>query len=331
MPRPPRIHVQERPLIEFCNRVAQGCCLLGPDGTFNEEVVGILAKCQELYPMSLHAGSILQNHWHLLGSPDDVAQQAGFIGYFTRQLTLLVQRKNQEWEGRVFPDRYRAMEISTEEEAQAARLKYVLSNSCKEGLVSSPIEWPGVPFAEALVTKERILKGIWIDREALYAARRRGEQVTEMDFAEEVELVLEPLPCWAHLSAVEHRDCVATLIRRIEKESSAMHRVDGTRPAGPVSACRVDPLKRRKLVKQPVQRIYAAARRLWADLKEGMRLIVEAYRSASEMLRSGDRDVIFPPNCFPPALKPVPISGGRLPGMDNDESCVLRRRLRQQV
>ena len=56
MPRLPRVHLQERPLMEFGNRVCQGFDLLDLDEDFSAEVVGILAKAQQLVPMRVQAG-----------------------------------------------------------------------------------------------------------------------------------------------------------------------------------------------------------------------------------------------------------------------------------
>ena len=306
MARSPRVHVQKRPLMDVCNRTVQGLSLLRPDATFNALVVGALAKAQEDFPVALHAGAVMGNHWHLLMTPEDVEQQAGFVGSFTRRLSLIAGRRH-DWQGPIFVERYQAIEISAEEEAQARRLKYVLANGCKEGLVASPIDWPGVPFARALLG-DRVLKGVWIDRDALYEARRRGEVVSEMDFADEVEVVLEPLPCWAHLSPEGYGQAVRGLIDRVEEETAAMHAVDGTRPAGAAAVMSADPWTRRRLERAPVSSVLAASARMWKELLDGYRARVATYRTASERLRSGVRNTVFPPNCFPPALPFVPAS-----------------------
>lgn len=304
MARSPRAHVQERPLMDICNRTVQGFSLLRPDGRFNALVVGALAKAQEDFPVALHGGAMMNDHWHLLLTPDDLEQQSGFVGAFTRRLSLIAGRRH-DWQGPIFVERYRAIEVSAEEEAQVRRLKYVLANGCKEGLVESPLDWPGVPFARALVG-DRVLKGLWIDRDAFYEARRRGEEVSEMDFAEEVEVVLEPLPCWSHLSEESCRESVQGLIDVIIEETAAMHRVDGTRPAGAEAVKSADLWVRRKVERTGVSKVLAVSVETWKVLLDGYRDRVAAYRLASERFRSGLRNTVFPPNCFPPALPFVP-------------------------
>ena len=306
MARSPRVHVQDRPLMDVCNRTVQGLSLLNPDGTFNALVVGALAETQRDFPVALHAGAVMGNHWHLLITPADVEQQAGFVGSFTRRLSLLAARRH-DWQGPIFVERYKAIEISAEEEAQARRLKYVLSNGCKEGLVASPFDWPGVPFASALLG-DRVLKGAWIDRQGLYEARRRGEEVSETDFAEEVEVVLEPLPCWAHLSPEGYGQAVHGLIESIEEETASMHAVDGTRPAGATAVMSANPWTRHALDKTSVASVLASSTKMWKVLLDGYRARVASYRVASERFRSGARNTVFPPNCFPPALPAVPAT-----------------------
>ena len=305
MPRDPRVHVQEQPLMEFTNRTFQGCCLIDQDEFFQREVVGFLYLAKKLFPMKLHSGVIAGNHFHLKGSPEHVKQQADFLGYFTRLLSMAIKRRHPEWEGPVFPNRYKAMEISSEAEAQSARMLYFLSNMCKEGLVSSPLEWPGAPFAEAL-TNGGILKGLVIDRDALYRARRRGEDVTERDFAEEVELILDPLPSFAHLPKKDYEDLIQDMIHRVEDQTAAMHNADGTRPLGVKGLRSIDPMLRRKLEKASRPKIYAFRKGFRKILWEGLSLIIAAYKDAAGQLRKGEKKAVFPPNCFPPALPFVP-------------------------
>lgn len=315
MPRLPRLHVQDRPLMELCNRVCQGFALLRPDEDFNALVIGALAKAQELFPVAVHGGQILSTHLHLLCSPADVEQQAGFMAFFTRHLSMIAAGRH-DWQGSMFPQRYSALEISPEESAQVERLKYVLSNGCKEGLVASPLEWPGVGFAAALVGGGR-LKGVWVNRAALYAARRRGEDVSERDFAEPVELVLSPLPCWAHLGRRRYRGAVAGLIREIEKETAGMHRAAGTLPAGAAAVQRARPLSPRPLERTPGRWVYARSLEVVSELLEGLKQKVVSYRAAADLLRSGLRQTVFPPNCFPPALpfEPSTVSSVSVPSV----------------
>ena len=54
------------------------------------------------------------------------------------------------WKDKAWSRRYSAIVISDEEAAQVDRLRYILANGCKEGLVASPREWPGVSMIRAV-------------------------------------------------------------------------------------------------------------------------------------------------------------------------------------
>ena len=56
--------------------------------------------------------------------------------------------------------------------------------------------WPGVHFAKSILGGKP-LKGRWFNRTEEYAAKNRGEDFGQLKYAEEEELVLSQLPCWA--------------------------------------------------------------------------------------------------------------------------------------
>ena len=88
----------------------------------------------------------------------------------------------REWSGTLWHRRYDAIVVSDEPEAQWQRLRYVLSHGAKEGLVESPLDWPGVHAAKPLIHGEP-LAGTWFNRSKEWAARNRGLNVSPADFA----------------------------------------------------------------------------------------------------------------------------------------------------
>ena len=120
--------------------------------------------------------------------------------------------------------------VTDEPEAQIARLKYVLAQGVKEGLVPHPAKWPGMQCAKALSTGSMRLEGIWIDRSALYervrkknrrskAVQRRAlDRASYRAYEKKVMLELSPIPCWEHLSRKEIAKRVRKLIREILQE-----------------------------------------------------------------------------------------------------------------
>jgi hypothetical protein len=53
--------------------------------------------------------------------------------------------------------------------------------------------------------------------------------------------------------------------------------------------------------------VHALSAGMRRELWEAYRLFVAAFRQAAEKLRAGDRNAVFPPGSFPPAL---PYVGG---------------------
>ncbi|MEM9558022.1 MAG: transposase [Acidobacteriota bacterium] len=299
-------------LVEITQRTIQGRFLFRPSRRLNALVVGCLARAQKHTECRVHAVAILSSHFHLLASFDTVEQMAGFMGHLKTNLSKEVGRLH-DWEQSLFDGRYRSIPVSNECEAQEDRLRYILSQGAKEGLVLSPRDWPGVHSANALADGEP-LRGVWIDRTRLYAARQRKGPVDDREFTVKEELELAPLPCWAPISEQARRERVEVMLRQIESETLAMHEKAGTVPLGTTSIRRRRPHERsRRLVRSPKPRFHAASKHVRDRLVEGYREFVAAYRIAAERLAAGDRLATFPENCFPPRLPFVePAVGVRL-------------------
>ena len=305
MPRKPRIHTRPGALVEIVNRTIQRRYLIKPGPRMNALIVGALAKAQQRHAVDIHGGAFLSGHFHLLLSCQTVRDQAGFMRDFTRKLSL-ESGKLYDWEDPTFTKRYRCTQLSDEAEAQVARLAYCLSHGAKENLVHSPLDWPGVPFAEALITGEP-LQGIWIDRTAYCRALDRGEDVTLDDFTEHLSLKIKPLPCHQHLGRDQWRSMALELVRKIEEDTAARHRAEGMAPLGVDAVLNADPHDRpsearaSKPEPTPKPLFHAFTQRAWHEMREALSLILAAYRDAAERLKSGNLTVDFPENTFPPA------------------------------
>src|SRR6185295_2009063 len=97
------------------------------------------------------------------------------------------------WRERFWSRRYDSILVTDEDRAQVQRLKYVLSQGCKEGLVRRPQDWPGVHSVRAMLGEET-LEGLWFDRSREYTARRRG-QAFERPASHETSDRMPGLPC----------------------------------------------------------------------------------------------------------------------------------------
>ncbi len=183
--------------------------------------------------------SVLSSHAHILAIPEDAEQMAAFMRHVGRKISDEIGRLN-DWPGKKLERRYRAIQVSNEEEDQVSRLRYLLGAGAKEQLVERAIEWPGVHSARAL-TRDHLLRRWWFDRSREFAARRRGEHFGRYEYANEETVFLEPLPSWSHLPVKEIRRRVKELIWEIEREAPAERRETGKPVLGAEAAMETDP------------------------------------------------------------------------------------------
>jgi hypothetical protein len=94
-----------------------------------------------------------------------------------------------DWRGPVFDRRYEMTVVTDEDAAQIERLRYVLAQSVKEGLVERLAQWPGVHCVGP--TRGKSLTGHWFDRTQEFAARLRRKDFGRMRYAT-VETVTFP-------------------------------------------------------------------------------------------------------------------------------------------
>ncbi len=288
-------------LVELTVRTIQQRYLLRPGERLNRLVVGVLAHAQEATGMCVHAVVVMSNHAHLLVSPTSTKQLANFMRLANGNISGEAGRL-YDWPGTMFPRRYASIPVSSEPQAQIARLRYLLEQGTKENLVLAPTDWPGVHSSRAMI-EGRTMKGIWIERAVLFRARQSGKDVTEADFTKKVELTLDPLPCWRHLDAETYRARVVEMVVDIERETIARHKKDETVPKGAEWVRRRHPHERPKPGhRSPRPRFHAFKRKIREQLVAAYREILAAYRVAAERLASGDIGVTFPENCFPPPL-----------------------------
>ena len=301
MPRQPRIRTQPNAGVEVMNRVVLAMHLTKPSAELNLRIVGALARARERHSIEIFSGAFASSHFHLYFRAATVQDESNFMRDFTRKFSIESGHEH-DWKAPTFTQRYHGAEVSEEPEVQIQRLTYHLSHGPKENLCDSPLDWPGVPFAEALISGEP-LEGVWIDRTGFRRARDRGEDVTLDDFREPMELPLAPLPCWQHLDHGARRQKVLEIVRQIEEETAARHAAKGTTPLGSEFVRDGDPYYRPPTLKKSSQPKFHAAREKARDqMRVAFSMILGAYLEASERLRAGDRGVIFPENTFPPGL-----------------------------
>jgi REP element-mobilizing transposase RayT len=293
-------------LVEVTCRALHSRFLLRPGPVLNPIILGALARAKRLYPVRICAFAFASNHFHLILEVDDARQLTRFMNHLNSKLAREIGRLTG-WREKVFGRRYQAILISSEAKAQTARLKYVLSHGCKEGLVERLEDWPGVHCVQAL-TEGKTLEGWWFDRTQEYRTRRRGKDVGHFQYATRETLELDPLPCWKHLTPEQRQQQAAALVSEIEGEAAARRERTGVKALGPAAILAQNPQSQpSKTKRSPAPAVHAATRAVRRELRDAYYWFVAAYRDAAEQLRAGRRDPPFPVGCFPP---PLPFVGG---------------------
>lgn len=291
-------------LVEITCRTFQGRYFLAPSPELNRRLLGVLGRAQRRTGMKVHAFAVLSNHAHYLLSPRSLDQLVDFMWYLQTNLSKEV-RDLREWDGPVWDGRYRCIPVSDEDDAQIARLRYILAHGVKEDLVPRCCDWPGAHSARALLDQEALV-GVWYDRSRLYEMRRtrRGKDATRHDVAETETVELSPMPCWLGLSEDERRRRVSTLIEAIDLAAAERRTAEGIR----VGILReVDPLDRpQSFEPSSAPLFHTATQAAWCALRDAYVEFVVRFREAAKARRLGLDEPAFPPGSFPPGLPFVP-------------------------
>jgi hypothetical protein len=126
MPRDPRWVQEGGGLDEVTCVVIQNRFLLRPSAELNDLVLGVIGYAQRQIRMRICGLTVLSSHYHMLLWPEDALQRARFMELVNTNVSKEVGRLH-DWPGTMFPDRYHSVPVSDEEEAQVARLKYLLA------------------------------------------------------------------------------------------------------------------------------------------------------------------------------------------------------------
>ena len=285
-------------VVEVTNRTLQGRYLLKPSEELNNLLIGVLGRAQRLYGVTLHACVVLSNHYHLLMSVDSALQMAQFMAYFQGNLAKEAGRL-YKWRGPFWHRRYQHVLVSEEEAAQIGRLRYILVNGCKENLVSSPLDWPGVSSTQSLLAGHQ-LSGIWIDRTLTHAASAKTKK-DRSRFVQSETVSFSPLPCWKHLPLRVQQQRVRELVAEIEAETAYRHQAEDSQPLGALKVLKLDPHDK-PLHPQwsPAPLLHCVSKQVRDALRESYECFYSAFRQAADRLRAGDLGAVFPEGAFPP-------------------------------
>ena len=297
MARPLRF-VPAGSVVEVTARTAGSRFLLRPDPTTNDLVSGVLGRAQHLFGVRVFAVAVMSNHLHALLGAEHAAQLAAFMQHALANIAKEVGRHHR-WSGPFWSRRYKSIVVA-DRDSQVRRLRYVLCQGLKEGLVDRVDRWPGISSYQA-TTRGLPLRGTWYDRTAAYEARRRGEKPDPRLTEKSYELRLHQLPAFADLSPEQYSAMVRDLVRDEERNVDASRR----------KAAKLSVLGVRRILEQdphatpsrtdhsPAPLVHAASAVVRAAFKTAYAAFVDAFRLAAASLRRGI-NADFPEGAFPP-------------------------------
>jgi len=255
----PLRYIPSGSLVEVTSRTIQGRLLLRPSPQVNDIILGVLGRALALFDVKVCALAVLSNHFHALLLPADAAELARFMAHIKRNISEELGRLHQ-WPGPLWDRRYRAIVVA-DEASQIERLRYIFEQGTKEGLVARPGAWPGVHCVDALVDGTT-LSGTWLDRSAMYEARRRGRDVERSAFECVYPVHLSPLPRWRELPETERRARCATIVAHIEEQYAAINEALERQPVGAAFVLAQDPHSQpRSSKRSPAPLVHAANKR----------------------------------------------------------------------
>ena len=282
MPRPLRFQPEKWTTHFVTSRCIQSRMLLRPSRAGNRLIVGVFARAAQRYDVRIFGLCVLSNHYHLLIATPNASTLSSFMQYVNSNLAREMGRLH-DWREKFWSRRYRASAV-LDDAAQVDRLKYIFTNSFKEGLVKHARYWPGVHSHSALVEK-RPLVGIWIDRTQ---GHLRGH--------EELALKFHQLPCLSDLSDAAYLDRMRELSRKAHQECERPKEFLGQK-----RILAVEPHTKPKITtRSPAPLCHAGCQMLARAFKVAYQAFVEMYKQTFEAFRDGLQQVVFPRGGLPP-------------------------------
>jgi REP element-mobilizing transposase RayT len=141
--------------------------LLKPSPQFNALILGIIGRALSLYNVRTYLLVVVSNHVHFLLSARDISELSRFMNHINGNIAREAGRL-YSWREKFWSRRFSAIPV-LDDESLLARARYILSHGCKEGLVASPSDWPGINCVQSL-TSGKPLSGRWHSRTKEFAS-----------------------------------------------------------------------------------------------------------------------------------------------------------------
>jgi REP element-mobilizing transposase RayT len=228
-------YLQSGMVYHIISKTLRGQFLLAPKKGVSLLCGGVVAMARQNWPeVKLYGFAFMSNHIHLMvsGRGNEVSS---FVGFIKREIS---RRLGQRYKlpGTFWHQRFVATALPTEE-SQVKCLKYILSQGVKEDLVERPEHWPGLHCAKYLTTGLRI-KAEWLDATSYHRAKTiqsrqaRKKRLNKSDFIQRLDLTVDALPCWEHLSIEARRIDASALVCEIVTEEAERRKREGKTVVG---------------------------------------------------------------------------------------------------
>ena len=320
MPQPPRVFEPDR-LYFITQRTFQSRLFLRPSAALNGIVGGVLARALSLHSVELFAFIIMSNHVHFI-MRGEVGQISRFMNYFSGMVGYRVG-KLVGWQGKFWHSSYAAAPI-LDDDALAAKVRYVISHGVKEGLVEHSEEWPGLGSIPELVHgKKRDFA--WDDRTAKWDAALRKKQHAIED--KKYPLRLKTLPIWSDYSQEKQRNSAKQALLDGETQGRAMREAQGSLGVGKILA--QDPLSQPRATKRgPRPSCHATTAEIREAFLNSRRNTLNSYQGASRRWRDGfiaefPRGTFRPPtSCEWPLHSPAYTAPDRVVSLEDSAKWI---------
>lgn len=313
MGRPPQMF-EPGVVYEITTRTLRGELKLRPGEEVNAIVLAVIGRALFLFKaVQLYYFVTLSNHLHMLLSAKDGESLTSFIRFVNSNISTRVGDLLED-PGTLWTPRARRIAV-VDEASMVGRLKYLLAHGCKEGLVSTPAEWPGASAYAAFIG-DMTMDAVWHDRNGENQARRSTRRrVDTSRFVHQHPIELTPIPPFASLEPSARRARHVGLVERVIAEENARHVQLGRIVLGVAKVLAQNPRSRpARLKRSPPPLCHATTSAAREAYRVKYRAFVAAYRAASAALRAG-RPAEFPPGSYPCRARWVPLSPAGRPAL----------------
>ncbi len=210
---------------EVTQRIRDGKFLLDPnDPQLKVAIYGQLAKSLARYKVTLLALHFMSDHFHALYATTCPYRLAKFFAHFHAGLTRAYNRLRaaENPEAEVKPvalwHEMAWMPVATDEATVRWRLGYILGQAVRANLVDHPVQFPGASSIDAMIEGKPMIGRTFDGTRRYRDSRLEAGAQEDSIYEEELEVVVTPPSCWAHLSGSALQNCyieVADSVARV--------------------------------------------------------------------------------------------------------------------